>query len=87
MDSVPVVPAEAYVERMREVTETMLRGVTAAVNQAPNGARINGREMVVRDLLGEYRRKAYETALQMRTDAAQAAFSPGGRNDGAAVAQ
>ena len=87
MDSVPVVTAEAYIKRMREVTETMLRGVAAALNQAPNGAWFNGREMVVRDLLGEYRRKAYETALQMRTDAAQAAFSPGGRNDGAVVAQ
>ncbi len=27
-------------------------------------------------MLGVFRRKAYETALQMRTDAAQAAFSP-----------
>ena len=87
MDSVPVVMAEAYVERMREITETMLRGVAVAVNKAPHGAWIKGSEMEVRDLLREYRRKAYETALQMRTDAAQAAFSPGGRNDGEAVAQ
>ncbi|MGC9260383.1 MAG: hypothetical protein ACP5I8_09965 [Phycisphaerae bacterium] len=81
MDSVPVCSAEAYVEQMREVTETMLREVAAAVNKAPNGAWINGREMEVRDLLGDFRRKAYETALQMRTDAAQAAFSPGGCKD------
>lgn len=87
MDSVPMVKPEAYVERMREVTETMLRGVAAAVNQAPKGAWINGSEMEVRDLLGEYRRKAYEMALQMKLDAAQAAFSPDGCNNRAAVSQ
>ena len=65
MDSVPVVRPEAYMERMREITETMLRGVAAAVNKAPKGAWINGSEMEVRDLLAEYR-QAYEMVLQMR---------------------
>ena len=78
---------EAYVEQMREVTETMLREGAAAVNKAPNGARINGSEMDVRDLLGDFRRKAYETTLQVRIDAAQAAFSPGGCKDGQTPAQ
>ncbi|NNM88463.1 MAG: hypothetical protein HKL95_08080, partial [Phycisphaerae bacterium] len=82
MDSVPVMKVEAYVERMRGITEELLRGVATAVNKAPNGAWINGSEMEVRDLLGDFRRKAYETALQMRIDAAQAAFSPGGCKDG-----
>ncbi|MGC8624563.1 MAG: hypothetical protein ACP5VQ_04800, partial [Phycisphaerae bacterium] len=62
MDSVPVMKVEAYVERMRGITEELLRGVAAAVNEAPNGAWINGSEMEVRDLLGDFRRKAYETA-------------------------
>ena len=87
MDSVPVMSVEAYVERMRGITEELLRGVAAAVNEAPNGAWINGSEMEVRDLLGDFRRKAYETALQMRIDAAQAAFSPGGCEDGQTPAQ
>ncbi len=87
MDSVPVMKVEAYVERMRGITEELLRGVAAAVNEAPNGAWINGSEMEVRDLLGDFRRKAYETALQMRIDAAQAAFSPGGCKDGQTPAQ
>jgi len=87
MDSVPVIKVEAYVEQMRGITEELLRGVATAVNEAPNGAWINGSEMEVRDLLGEFRRKAYETALQMRIDAAQAAFSPGGCKDGQTPAQ
>ena len=87
MDSVPVMSVEAYVERMRGITEELLRGVATAVNEAPNGAWINGSEMEVRDLLGDFRRKAYETALQMRIDAAQAAFSPGGCKDGQTPAQ
>ena len=87
MDSVPVMSVEAYVERMRGITEELLRGVATAVNEAPNGAWINGSEMAVRDLLGDFRRKAYETALQMRIDAAQAAFSPGGCKDGQTPAQ
>jgi len=72
---------------MRGITGELLRGVAAAVNKAPNGAWINGSEMEVRDLLGDFRRKAYETALQMRIDAAQAAFSPGGCKDGQTPAQ
>ncbi len=87
MDSTAVINAEAYIEQMREITVTMLRGVTEAVNKAPNGAWINGSEMKVRDLVGDFRRKAYEVALQMRVDAAQAAFPPGGRSDGPASAQ
>lgn len=87
MDSVPVIKVEAYVEQMRGITEELLCGVATAVNEAPNGAWINGSEMEVRDLLGEFRRKAYETALQMRIDAAQAAFSPGGCKDGQTPSQ
>ena len=82
MDGDNQVSAEAYMKRMREVTEEMLREVMGAVNQAPDGAWINGSEMQVREVLGEYRRKAYEVALQMRVEAAQAAFSPTGTSQG-----
>ncbi len=73
---------EELVEAMREETEQMLREVMAAVNAAPDGAWINGSEGRVRDLLGEYRRRVFERALQMRVDAAEGAFSPGGPGDG-----
>lgn len=69
---------EFFVNAMRPQTEEMLREVMAAVNAAPDGAWINGSEMKVRDLLGEYRRTVFEQALQMKTNAAEGAFSPGG---------
>lgn len=77
---------EAFVAAMRQETEQMLREVMGAVNDAPDGAWINGSERQVRDLLGEYRRRVFEKALQMKTDAAEGAFSPGGPGDGPADA-
>lgn len=71
------VSPQAFETQMQEVTHAMLREVIEAVNRAPDGAWINGSEMQVRDLLGEYRRRVFETALQMRIDAAEGAFSPG----------
>ncbi len=78
---------EAFVQRMQEKTAALLRGVGEAVNAAPDGAWINASEMQVRDLFAEMRRDAYETALQMRLEATQAAFSPGGQADGPAPVQ
>lgn len=73
------VPEGAFVEAMRQETDQMLAEVMAAVNRAPDGAWINASENEVRDRMGEYRRRAFERALQMRVDAAAGAFSPGGR--------
>jgi hypothetical protein len=87
MERLSKVSKEAYVEQMREATETMLHGVIGAVNRARDGAWINESEMQVRDLLADYRRKAYETAIEMRTDASEAAFSPGRQKDGTTAAQ
>lgn len=81
MGAVRVSP-ESFVSEMRQETEEMLRRVMEAVNKAPDGAWINGSEGEVRDVLGEYRRRVYEKALQMRTDAAEGAFSPGRRPNG-----
>ena len=69
---------EAFLMTMRETVESRLRRVAELVNAAPDGSWINASEMEVRDVFGELRRTACETALQMRLDAAQAAFSPGG---------
>ena len=76
------VSPESFVVEMRQETEEMLRQVVGAVNEAPDGAWIRGSEEEVRDSLAEYRRRVFERALQMRTDAAEGAFSPGGRRDG-----
>ena len=50
--------------------------VAEAVTKAPDGAWINGSEYQVRDVMVALQRKAFETAIQMKTEAAQAAFSP-----------
>jgi len=73
-----LVSPEMFVTAMRGETDLMLREVMAAVNDAPDGAWINASETRVRDLLGEYRRRVFENALQMKTDVAEGAFSPGG---------
>ena len=79
------VPAERLVQEMRGETERMLREVMEAVNAAPDGAWVDASEMRVRDLLGEYRRRVYEKALQLKADAAEGAFPPGGPGDGPAA--
>jgi len=79
------VSPELFVAAMRQETEEMLREVMEAVNKAPDGAWINGSEMQVRDLLGEYRRRVFEKALQMKVEALEGAFSPGGPGNGRAA--
>ena len=86
MDRLSVFSADALIERTREQFEQLMRQVAAAVNAAPEGQVISGSEEQVRDLLGEFRRGVYQMALQMRVDAAEAAFSPGGPSDGTAAA-
>jgi len=86
MDRLPELSADELMERTRGQFERLMREVAAAVNAAPEGRVINGSEEQVRDLLGEFRRAVYQTALQMRVDAAEAAFSPGGPADSPAEA-
>jgi hypothetical protein len=67
---------EAYVQAMRQRVEEVLGKVADAVNDALPGKIINGSEEEVRDLFAKLRREAFEQALQMRVDAAEAAFPP-----------
>jgi hypothetical protein len=57
----------------------LLEEVTAAVNNAPDGAIISGSEEQVRDAMERFRKRVFELGIQLRTDAAKAAFSPSGR--------
>jgi hypothetical protein len=75
------VSPEAFLAAMRQETERMLRQVMEAVNKARDGAWINDSEGQVRDLLGEYRRRVFEVALQLKANVAEGAFSPGGPGD------
>jgi alkanesulfonate monooxygenase SsuD/methylene tetrahydromethanopterin reductase-like flavin-dependent oxidoreductase (luciferase family) len=78
MERLPKLVAQELVDRMRGEFEQLMTQVAQAVNDAPQGRVIVGSEEQVRDLLGEFRRLTFQTALQMRVDAAEAAFSPGG---------
>lgn len=64
---------------LRGEFERMLADVADAVDKAPDGAWIRAGEEKVRDLFAEFRRKTFETAMQCKIAAAEAAFSPSGR--------
>ena len=76
MEPMPKMSREEYVAALREKMEVMLGQVADAINNAADGYVIAGSEEKVRDLFGELRKQAFETGLQMRVDAAEAAFSP-----------
>ena len=67
---------DEYIRQMRRQIEETLGQVADAVNEAPPGQVIAGSEEPVRDLFADLRRDAYEMAVQMRLDAAEAAFPP-----------
>jgi hypothetical protein len=76
MDPMPKLSRVEYVARMREKMEAMLGQIADAINDAPDGYIIAGSEEKVRDLFAEARTQAFQLGLQMRIDAAEAAFSP-----------
>jgi hypothetical protein len=76
MESTPKLSRDEFVKQMREEMEAMLGKVADAINEAPPGRIISGSEEQVRDLFADLRRQAFEKGLQMRVDAAEAAFPP-----------
>ena len=76
MESTPKLSRDEFINAMREKMEQMLGQVADAVNDAPPGRVIRGSEEQVRDLFADFRQQAFEMALQMRVDAAEAAFPP-----------
>ena len=76
MSSEPTLSADILMEKLRGRFAQLCVAVATAVNEAPAGQVINASEEKVRDLLADFRQATYEAALQLRTDAAQAAFSP-----------
>lgn len=84
----PRVAKEVYIESMRAELEGLLGEVMEAVNNTPAGRVIVDSEEQVRQLMHEFRRRAYERAVQMRADSAESAFPPSQeRNDGNADAE
>ena len=76
MEPMPKMSREEYLAVMRQKMEAMLGQVADAINNAPDGYIIAGSEEKVRDLFAGVRQQAFELGLQMRVDAAEAAFSP-----------
>jgi len=70
---------DEYIRLMQREIEKTLGEVADAVNAAPDGAWINGSEQEVCDLLNRFKKTAFQKAVQMRIDAAEASFSPSGR--------
>jgi len=79
MDPLPPITPEALTQALQAEFQQLCQQVTDAVNRAPTGHVIPHSEEPVRDLLGDFRRKVFQAALQLRIDAAEAAFSPAGR--------
>ena len=79
--SSPQLSPEKLVESLREDADAYARAVMQAVNQAPDGEWIAGSEEQVRDLSAEFRRRTFERAMQLRIDAAEAAFPPSAQPD------
>jgi hypothetical protein len=79
MDGLAKIEADELIRRMREDFERTMAEVASAVNDAPDGHLIDGSEERVRDVLGEFRRRSFEQAAQMRIEATETsvAFSPG----------
>jgi len=76
MGPAPKLSRDEFVEQMRETMEEALGKVADAINEAPPGRIISGSEGPVRDLFADLRKQAFEKGLQMRVDAAEAAFPP-----------
>ena len=76
METAPTLSRDEFIRQMREEMEAMLGKVADAINEAPAGQIIAGSEEQVRDLFAGLRRHAFEKGLQMRVDAAEAAFPP-----------
>ena len=84
----PTFSRDAYLLAMRQRVDDVLAKIANAVNEAAPGQIINGSEEKVRDLFALLRTQAFEMAVQMRVDAAEAAFPPsGGSNDAQKEAQ
>jgi hypothetical protein len=78
MDRLSRLDRDELVRRMRQDFERTMLQVGDAVNDAPDGHLIDGSEERVRDLLGDFRRRASQMAAQMRVEATEgsAAVSP-----------
>jgi hypothetical protein len=77
----PKMDRDAYREQMRAEVDRVLKEVADAVDSAPRGRVIRDSEEKARDALDRFRKMAYEQAIQMKVNAAEAAFPPSEQPD------
>jgi hypothetical protein len=76
MDSLPKLDRAALRAQLLAEFEQTLEAVADAVDDAPAGRLIRDSEEPARVALDRFRSKVYETVMQGKVDAAEAAFSP-----------
>jgi hypothetical protein len=76
----PGIEAEKLRQLLKKDFEDCVDEVVEAIDTAKAGAIIDDSEEPVRMATGKLRQKIFEKALQMKVDAAAAAFSPSGQN-------
>ena len=76
MDRLLSLDKQQFADLMQQECRRVMDQVADAVNAAPTGNVVSGSEMAVRDLMDEFRRRAFETAVQMRIDSSESSFSP-----------
>lgn len=78
--NLPAIDAGKLKELLKKDFEDCIAEVIEAIDTARSGSIIDDSEEPVRTATGKLRQKIFEKALQMKMDAAQAAFSPSVRN-------
>jgi hypothetical protein len=81
MDRLPKLDREVYREQMRAEVDRVLKEVADAIDEAPRGRVIRDSEERARDALDRFRTIAYQKAMQLKVDAAEAAFPPSSQRD------
>jgi predicted translin family RNA/ssDNA-binding protein len=81
MEELPRISAEALKAMLHGKVDEIAEKVITAMNAAKPGRLIADSEEQVRDIMGELRRAVFETAVQQKVDAAEAAFSPSGESN------
>jgi len=65
--------------KLSPAIQKALERIAKAASDAPDGQWISGSEHQIKDAIAELGRAAQEAAIQIRTDAAEASFSPSKR--------
>lgn len=81
-ESLPQITPEALAATLHDEFQQVIADLAQVVNAAPNGQLIAASEEKVRDLFARFRASAFQTAIQMRIDEAEASFPPSTRCQG-----